>query len=389
MAEGGEKFRHPERVIFCVDHLGDPGGISTVVNTLAGSLRSLGIDIAYVSLWEPVSSVRVPGPVFSCNLGSSFTTDHPLAARYPGRFGLKLTVKRLLTRPWRLWRKLRIRTFLRGLSERDALIMFLPPVATTLLGEMAKCRQKKVTSIFQGHTSFDGFRAMGMMDELKGLAGQVDLFLMLTRRDAELTASEIGREVSWMKNPSDARYVELKREKKVVFVGRLASEKRVELAIQSFELAADVVDGWILEIYGEGESRGMLEQIIHDSRHAKRISLMGHSDRIDEVLSGSSLAILTSVFEGQPMAMIEAARCGVPTVAVGCVPEVERIAVRCGYLARGDSPEEIADALVGAMVSPESLERRSRDAFEYGDKHEARQVAQNWLGLLSAEHADM
>ncbi|QXT62947.1 glycosyltransferase [Tessaracoccus palaemonis] len=370
-----------DRVIFTQSSVGQLGGIDSVNGVLARQFQARGVQIAYVSGNPPAGRPEIDGDVFVCRPLLSWTADHPLAAQYPGRMGIRLLIKRLLTPVIRIVHRARVGLFLQRLGPGDVVLLSSPGVVDALrLGPQAAT---KAYLVAHGHTSFEGYRLYGWLESQRRQMQFLDHLVVLTREDARRLSEALDVEVGCVANPSDVVPVPgVVREKTVVSVSRLSSEKRIDTAIRAFDLAADEVPGWRFQIYGDGVERDALEELARGCRNADRIEFCGRTDDAAAVFSGAELAILTSEFEGQPMSVIEAARCGTPTVSVGSVPEVARIAKRCGYLVDSERPEDVAATLVRAMRDEAGRHERGRLAIEFGKEHDPSSIVDQWMELF-------
>lgn len=108
----------------------------------------------------------------------------------------------------------------------------------------------------------------------------------------------------------------------VLFVGRLTGIKRPDRLLDVAGLVAARDPRVRFLVAGDGELRAPLEQRVDDERLPVRF--LGWRGDIEHLLAAADLAVLTSDNEGMPVALIEAATCGVPAVAtdVGSAREV-------------------------------------------------------------------
>lgn len=71
-------------------------------------------------------------------------------------------------------------------------------------------------------------------------------------------------------------------------------------------------EDWALDIYGIGDLDAALQQQIEQD---SRITYCGSTTTPQKVILQHSIFLLTSSFEGMPLVVLEAAACGVPTIA--------------------------------------------------------------------------
>lgn len=92
--------------------------------------------------------------------------------------------------------------------------------------------------------------------------------------------------------------------KEIVTVGRLSSEKRIDLLISAFSKINN--KEYNLLIYGDGPQKKYLQNLIIDLNLRNRVLLKGKVDRVVEHINGSDIFVLCSELEGMPNALIEA-----------------------------------------------------------------------------------
>lgn len=76
-----------------------------------------------------------------------------------------------------------------------------------------------------------------------------------------------------------------------------------------------------LLMFGDGEDREMLSSLIEKNRLEKSARLMGNVNNVSEVLSAFDVFAFPSLFEGTPLALIEAQANGVPCIVSDLIPK--------------------------------------------------------------------
>jgi glycosyltransferase involved in cell wall biosynthesis len=110
----------------------------------------------------------------------------------------------------------------------------------------------------------------------------------------------------------------------ILIVGRLSREKdHLTLLGAVDQLRRKGLNPHLLVI-GEGPERGRIEQEIRHLGLAEYVTLAGHQRSAEPYYGIANLAVLSSLSEGSPNALLEAMAAGVPVVAtkVGGIPEI-------------------------------------------------------------------
>ncbi|MGK0469461.1 glycosyltransferase [Clostridium sp.] len=105
-----------------------------------------------------------------------------------------------------------------------------------------------------------------------------------------------------------------------VSIGNLRIIKRMDLTVESFCSAFHDFPNVTLTIFGEGNERAKIEEIIKKHRMQNRVVLMGMCSRevISEKLKNSDCFVLASRSETFGVAYVESLATGVPVIATKC-----------------------------------------------------------------------
>jgi glycosyltransferase involved in cell wall biosynthesis len=162
----------------------------------------------------------------------------------------------------------------------------------------------------------------------------------------------------------------------ITAVGNLIERKGHAFLIRALALvAARVPDAnWRLAIAGEGVERPHLEALIRDTGVADKVHLLGHRRDIADVLAASGVFVMPSIWEGLPLAVLEAMFAGTAVIASGIsgIPEAITDGVT-GLLVPPGEVEPLADALQSLITDGTRRKRigdaartRARDQFSVG-----------------------
>jgi len=118
-------------------------------------------------------------------------------------------------------------------------------------------------------------------------------------------------------------------------------------------------------LVGDGPERGEVERVRAELGLAERVHLCGLQADVRPYLSAMDAYLMSSQFEGLPIAMLEAMSTGLPVVAtaVGGIPEVVREG-REGHLAEPGDVATLGAGLVGLLAEPRRLAAMGEAARE-------------------------
>jgi len=152
------------------------------------------------------------------------------------------------------------------------------------------------------------------------------------------------------------------------------------------EALPEVIDGFPefhLLIIGDGELRATLEAQAQGLRLEKSVHFLGQRSDIPALLAASDLFILPSLWEGLPMALIEAMASGLPVIAsrVSGTEQVMRDG-ETGLLVPPGDVSELKRAILEMLVHPGRMIEMGKAARRRVEAHfSARQQAQAHLDL--------
>ena len=173
-------------------------------------------------------------------------------------------------------------------------------------------------------------------------------------------------------NPVDIRTLKAKAEEKmacecpdeyIVYVGRLATSKRHDRAIDAYyksEMKAHFC------IVGEGERREAIERQVEALSLKEQIHLCGFQNNPYPIIKGARLLVLTSDYEGLPTVLIEALSLGTAVVSVDCPSGPREILAEAmpECLVPLDDEEALLRAMLEQMRAPSSIPEVLLERFE-------------------------
>jgi len=170
------------------------------------------------------------------------------------------------------------------------------------------------------------------------------------------------------------------------YVGRFVPIKDLQTLLRAFARLAATSDRARLLMVGDGECRVSLEALAGSLGVADKVQFVGWQSSVTQVYGAVDVAVLSSLNEGTPVAIIEAMAAGLPVVAtsVGGVPDVVRDGLT-GSLVPERSPERLAAAMRTLAGDP-GLRRRMGDAARLDARN--RFGAERLVSTMATLYAD-
>lgn len=175
------------------------------------------------------------------------------------------------------------------------------------------------------------------------------------------------------------------RDRWLVGVGRLVEQKGFDLLLPAFASLADRFPEWGLLILGEGPDRQSLERQAAVLRIADRVLMPGVVKKLHTTLQHCDIFVLSSRYEGQPLALMEAMLCGLPVVSFDC-PSGPASVIRPGVDGLLVSPitaDALSAELSKMMSSPDTRRDMGRAGPDVKSRFDVDLICARWENLIA------
>lgn len=172
----------------------------------------------------------------------------------------------------------------------------------------------------------------------------------------------------------------------IVSVGRLSKEKGFPDLVKVFSYVAHDFPDWKLHIVGDGDEYLLIEQCIKEYKLQDRVILHGFKNKeyINELLSQSSIYVMTSFEEAFGIVLIEAQSFGIPCVAYDCAKGAHEIITdnENGYLVP-DRNELLMYERIRELIEDEKLRKKMGEAGRQNSlKYAVDNIKKMWFEFL-------
>jgi glycosyltransferase involved in cell wall biosynthesis len=118
----------------------------------------------------------------------------------------------------------------------------------------------------------------------------------------------------------------------VGLVGRLCPQKNQNFALKMFKKAHELNNRWNLSLVGTGEDEERIKQFIDENDMALYVKMLGRRSDVSRLYQGFDVFILPSVFEGFPVAAVEAMASGLPVLLSDTITDELKFGSAVQYL---------------------------------------------------------
>jgi glycosyltransferase involved in cell wall biosynthesis len=374
------------KIIYCTHSTCNPGGMERVLLNKVTYLSQLpGWKVAVVTTDQHQRPPFYPFPekVRMTDLGINYSEDNGKGAwkKITGYLRKRKEHKRKLTALL--------------LKEKPDIVVSLYPSESSFIPDI-KDGSRKVLELHYCkffRLQYGRRGLLGWIDKLRTrqdeqIVRRFDKFVVLTNEDRGYWGNLPNIEVI----PNAAMHVSDTysdvMNKRVIAVGRLDYQKGFDRLIQAWQLVQHTgkFTDWKLDIFGQGEWREMLQQMIDKAELQNTVCLNRPTKQIGEEYVKSDMLVMSSNYEGFPMVMIEAMACGLPVVSFDykCGPkDIIQTGIN-GLLVPNGDIQALADAMMKVMEDEAYRKMLSLNARKVVDTYSEQAVMSQWIRLFTS-----
>jgi glycosyltransferase involved in cell wall biosynthesis len=173
----------------------------------------------------------------------------------------------------------------------------------------------------------------------------------------------------------------------LVSMGSFHPKKGFDLLLRAFARLKDRHPDWMLTIIGDGPLRTQIESLRDALGLKDRVHLPGRVKTPNHVLMQADLFVLSSRWEGWPMALAEAMACGLPVIATDCRTGPREMIHHGvdGLLVPPEDVDALEDAMDSLMADESKRKQLASRAVEVAERFEPHKVMGMWEELLRRE----
>ena len=174
--------------------------------------------------------------------------------------------------------------------------------------------------------------------------------------------------------------------KQAIIVGRYNSAKGYNYLIDAWKIVYQKHPDWIINIFGSGEYKDRVRKQIQDNGLQDVVIMNNPIDHIMEEYLKSSIYVMSSVFEGFAMVLLEAMSCGLPCVSFDC-PYGPRNVITDGVdgiLVEYLNSQALADNICKLIENEELRKRMGRQGRHNVLRFSRETIMPQWVELFKS-----
>ena len=175
-------------------------------------------------------------------------------------------------------------------------------------------------------------------------------------------------------------------EKRLISVGRLSREKAYEDLLDVFQLIHKKEPSWRLDIIGDGAQKNLLGDRIFAEGWTDCVKLHGFQDKtyINNLLSKSSIYLMSSITESFGIVLIEAMSHGLPCVAFDSAEGATELIEdgKNGFLISYRNKEEYAKKVIELIQDKKERTQLGKNGRETSLCFTSDKVKRDWMKVL-------
>lgn len=374
------------KIMYCVFDCSNFGGTERALCMQANYFARQGNDVTIVTTELPMRSdlaYEFSDKIHFVNLDIRY-------AEVDGSMSPAKIVKRIL-KGWSHTQKL---SRLVKNMQPDVLVSFFSHEMTLLnkvRGNAATVVEMHFTKLYRnidGQIQKKGFwsRKYMLLKEWRKnrCISQYDAFVVLTQKDALNWKDLSNIHVIPNALPFIPESTSSLSQKRVLSVGRLSAEKGYIQLLSAWRYVYERHPEWVLEIYGEGDEYDNLIQFIRENQLDQVCFIKSPVQNIKEKYQESSIFVLSSLYEGFGIVLIEAMACGVPCVSYDCPCGPSDIIQHGenGFLVPTGNEKMLADYICELIENPEKRVCMGNKAFSSVKRFTEDRVMKEWEKLF-------
>lgn len=197
-----------------------------------------------------------------------------------------------------------------------------------------------------------------------------------------------GSKIKCIGNPVciDTQNIDLTNKKKIcLFCGRLEEQKGILHLMSIWEKVEKTGSDWILKIVGDGSQRSIIENFIKE-HNLKNVVIEGYKVNTISYYQEASIFLMTSLYEGYPLTLLEAKACGCVPIVFDSFSAIKDIIQdkKDGIIVKSFEDNLFYCELMQIINNPLILKNMSTNCLEDINRFSIERIGEEWLSYLKS-----
>lgn len=166
----------------------------------------------------------------------------------------------------------------------------------------------------------------------------------------------------------------------IITVGRMAAQKNQMLLINAVKLLSRSYPDLRLTILGDGPLRDEIKSYVDQENLQNVVRLMGNVNNAEAYFAESDIFALTSIYEGLPLAVLEAMAANLPIISTD-VGGVRDIVGDNGILVPSGDLDELVQAIERLMKDKQLRETMGKNSYRHVKHFDSPFIANQYVDL--------
>ena len=176
----------------------------------------------------------------------------------------------------------------------------------------------------------------------------------------------------------------------IIYAGRLAKEKNLEVIIKALSLVKKKEAKINLALAGHGKNENQLKQLAKRLKVENNVKFLGTVSKpiLAKLYQAAKIFIITSTSETQSLTLMQGFACGLPAIGVNSRALPEYINRQNGFLVEPGDAKNLAEK-INLLLTNESLRQKLKQgALTFAKNFSAENIAKKWEKLYAKVISD-
>ncbi len=178
--------------------------------------------------------------------------------------------------------------------------------------------------------------------------------------------------------------IHMPRKNIILYVGRFAWMKRLDIMVRAFYDLGSSREGWELWLVGDGPTKSEIETLVSKLKLSESVVFKGRLEELDSLYQEAAIFAMSSSLEGMPNALMEAMAWGIACISTDC-PFGPRDVIENnvdGLLVANENVDEFSRGLQRLVTSSNLRERLGASARESCVRFEKSSILKRWHEII-------